>query len=119
MLMLPPSVRIYLCTVPADMRRSFDGLAAMTEEILQRNPLSGHLFVFRNRRGDRVKGVVLGCAMNVSENLRCCAEDEGQALRIPLAGEDSKPPEAAAFKRRGGERSGKVALKGGRWVLGR
>ena len=55
MLMLPPSVRIYLCTVPADMRRSFDGLAAMTEEILQRNPLSGHLFVFHNRRGDRVK----------------------------------------------------------------
>ena len=55
MLILPPSVRIYLCTVPADMRRSFDGLATMTEEILQRNPLSGHLFVFRNRRGDRVK----------------------------------------------------------------
>ena len=55
MLIFPPSVRIYLCTVPADMRRSFDGLSAMTEEILQQNPFSGHLFVFCNRRGDRVK----------------------------------------------------------------
>jgi transposase len=37
------------------MRRSFDGLAAMVEKVLGDNPLSGHLFVFRNRRGDRVK----------------------------------------------------------------
>jgi len=55
MLSLPPSVRIFLCTQPADMRRSFDGLAALTEEVIGENPLSGHLFVFRNRRGDRVK----------------------------------------------------------------
>ena len=37
------------------MRRSFDGLARMTEEILTADPFSGHLFVFRNRRGDRLK----------------------------------------------------------------
>jgi transposase len=55
MLSLPPSVRIFLCVPPADMRRSFDGLAAMTEEVIGQSPLSGHLFVFRNRRGDRVK----------------------------------------------------------------
>ena len=55
MLSLPPSVRIYLCLHPTDMRRSFDGLAAMTAEIMGENPLSGHLFVFRNRRGDRIK----------------------------------------------------------------
>lgn len=52
---LPPSVRIFLCVPAADMRRSFDGLAAMTQEVIGQNPLSGHLFVFRNRRGDRVK----------------------------------------------------------------
>jgi hypothetical protein len=52
---LPPAVRIYLATAPADMRRGFDGLAALTTQILGQNPLSGHLFVFRNRRGDRVK----------------------------------------------------------------
>lgn len=37
------------------MRRGFDGLAAMTREIIGADPLSGHLFVFRNRRRDRMK----------------------------------------------------------------
>jgi transposase len=55
MLSLPPSVRIYLCTTPTDMRRGFDGLAALTRDILQEDPFSGHLFVFHNRRADRVK----------------------------------------------------------------
>jgi len=55
MLMLPPSVRIFICLTPADMRRSLDGLAAMTREILREDPLSGHLFVYFNRRRDRVK----------------------------------------------------------------
>jgi transposase len=55
MLTLPPSVRIFVCLAPADMRRSLDGLAAMTREILREDPLSGHLFVFFNRRRDRTK----------------------------------------------------------------
>jgi transposase len=55
MLSLPPSVRIFLCTQPTDMRRSFDGLAALTREVLQQEVLSGHLFVFFNRRRDRTK----------------------------------------------------------------
>jgi transposase len=37
------------------MRKSFDTLAAIVQEVLQQNPLSGHLFVFRSKRGDRVK----------------------------------------------------------------
>jgi transposase len=48
-------VRIYLCLAPADMRRSFDGLARMAVEAVGGDPFSGHLFVFRNRRGDRLK----------------------------------------------------------------
>ena len=55
MINLPPAVRIFLATSPADMRRGFDGLAALTTSVLGQNPLSGHLFVFRNRRGDRLK----------------------------------------------------------------
>ena len=55
MLSLPLPVRILICTKHADMRRSFDGLAALVQEYLGADPLSGHLFVFRNRRGDRVK----------------------------------------------------------------
>lgn len=57
MLSLPPSVRIYLCRIPADMRRSFDGLAALAQTVVGQDPLSGHLFVFRNRRGDRLKAL--------------------------------------------------------------
>jgi len=55
MLSLPSSVRIYLGTQPADMRRSFDGLAFLVQQFLQGDPLSGHLFVFRNKAGDRIK----------------------------------------------------------------
>jgi transposase len=55
MLSLPASVRILLCLQPTDMRRSFDGLAAMVEHILRESPVSGHLFVFANKRRDRVK----------------------------------------------------------------
>lgn len=55
MLRLPVSVRVFLCLAPVDMRRSFDGLASMAEQLVRQDPLSGHLFVFRSRRGDRVK----------------------------------------------------------------
>ena len=55
MLNLPPSVRILLAREPADMRKGFDGLAHLVQSVLQEDPLSGHLFVFRNRRGDRIK----------------------------------------------------------------
>ena len=55
MLSLPPSVRILLCSQPTDMRKSFDTLAALVRDGLKGDPLSGHLFVFRNRAGDRLK----------------------------------------------------------------
>jgi len=55
MLGLTSAVRIFVCTTPADMRRSFDGLAGMASELVGEDPLSGHLFLFRNRRRDRLK----------------------------------------------------------------
>jgi transposase len=55
MLNLPPSVRILLAREPADMRKGFDGLSNLVQGVLKEDPLSGHLFVFRNRRGDRIK----------------------------------------------------------------
>jgi len=68
MMMLPPAVRVFVALQPADLRRGFDGLAALTHEVLRQDPLSGHLFVFWNRRRDRVKilfwdrgGYVLWC----------------------------------------------------------
>ena len=47
--------RIWVCVQPQDGRKSFDGLQAVVRDHLARDPLSGDLFVFRNRRGDRLK----------------------------------------------------------------
>jgi transposase len=55
MLNLALPSRVFVCTQPADMRRSFDGLAALVQQHLECDPLSGDLFVFRSKRGDRVK----------------------------------------------------------------
>jgi len=55
MLMLPPTVRVHLALAPADMRCAFDGLTARVVSVLQQDPFSGHLFVFRNKRRDRIK----------------------------------------------------------------
>ena len=55
MMHLPASVRVYVCTVPCDMRRSFDGLHALVTTAMQLDAFGGHLFVFSNRRRDRVK----------------------------------------------------------------
>ena len=55
MLTLALPSRIFVCTTPADMRKSFDGLAALVQQHLECDPLSGDLFVFRSKRGDRVK----------------------------------------------------------------
>ena len=53
--MIPAGTRVYFATEPADLRRSFDGLAATTLERLGRDPREGGLFVFLNRRGNQVR----------------------------------------------------------------
>jgi len=55
MLSLPSSVRVFICSRPTDMRFAFDRLASMAESLVLQDPLSGHLFVFRNRGGDKIK----------------------------------------------------------------
>lgn len=55
MLSLPPAVRIFLATQPTDMRKQFDGLAIEVRRVIAQDPLSGHLFVFFNRRRTLVK----------------------------------------------------------------
>jgi transposase len=55
MMHLPASVRVYLCTSPCDMRRSFDGLHALVTGAMQLDAFGGHLFVFSNKRRDRIK----------------------------------------------------------------
>jgi transposase len=53
--MLPSGVKIYLARQPTDLRKSIDGLALLAKSVIQQDPLSGHLFVFVNRVGHRVK----------------------------------------------------------------
>jgi transposase len=52
---LPTGTRIWLAAGITDMRKGFDGLAAVVQTQLAEDPYSGHVFVFRGRRGDRVK----------------------------------------------------------------
>ena len=51
----PTGVRVWLAAGATDMRKGFDGLAASVQTQLSEDPFSGHLFVFRGRRGDRLK----------------------------------------------------------------
>ena len=55
MIPVPSWVRVWLATGHTDMRKGFPGLALQVQEVLRRNPLGGHLFVFRGRRSDLLK----------------------------------------------------------------
>jgi len=55
MLNLSRTTRVFLATEPTDMRKGFDGLFALVESVINEDPFSGHLFVFRNHRRDRLK----------------------------------------------------------------
>jgi transposase len=54
MTLLPPNVRVHLALSYIDMRKGIDGLAMLVQGVLRQDPFSGHLFVFRGRRGDCV-----------------------------------------------------------------
>jgi len=58
MLSFPPTVQVYIAREPVDMRKSYDGLSGCVEQLLAADPLSGHLFVFFNRRANQVKILV-------------------------------------------------------------
>ena len=55
MFSVPGHVKIFVALEPTDMRRGFPGLSGQVQSTLQQDPLSGHLFLFRNRRRDRIK----------------------------------------------------------------
>ena len=55
MMAVPPGAALYLCTQPTDMRKSFDGLSGIVRSEFGREPDDGSLFLFINRRRDRIK----------------------------------------------------------------
>lgn len=60
MLTIPPSVKLWYAPQPVDFRLGFDGLFSLVKSRLAADPLSGHLFIFRNRSADRVKVLYWG-----------------------------------------------------------
>jgi transposase len=57
---MPVAVKLWYCPDPVDMRLGFDGLFALVQNRLNADPLSGHLFIFRNRTADRLKVLYWG-----------------------------------------------------------
>ncbi len=55
MLMLPASVKVFVCARPTDMRCGFNKLSMLAEQVMDQDPLTGHLFVFFNKSGDKCK----------------------------------------------------------------
>ncbi len=55
MIPVPTNTKVWLSAGVTDMRKGFNGLSALAEKVLKQNPYSGHLFVFRGRRGDLIK----------------------------------------------------------------
>jgi transposase len=103
--MIPASVRIFVCTQPQDMRRAFDGLALATRQVLGEDPQSGALFLFVNKRANRVKllwwdrnGYCLLCkrlhrakfVLPVGDGDRSSVRIDGQQLAKILAGVEKK-----------------------------
>jgi transposase len=58
MMLLPRAVKVYVATAPCNLRKSFDGLSNEVREVLGKDPLCGHVFVFLNRRKTQVKLVL-------------------------------------------------------------
>jgi transposase len=55
MIPMPAEMRIWVACGTTDMRRGFDGLAMMVQNVLKKSPYCGHMFVFRGKRADRIK----------------------------------------------------------------
>ena len=74
MIHLPASVRVYLCLMACDMRKSFDGLHRLVREHLELDALGGHLFVFASRRRDQTRFCIpiglRGCRVPLASSVR-------------------------------------------------
>ena len=57
MITLAPGTKVFLACRPVDLRNGFDGLAAKAQQIIGADPFSGHVFLFRGKRGDYLRGL--------------------------------------------------------------
>ena len=95
------AVRVYLYTLPADMRKGFDTLAACVQEFLKQDPLSGDLFLFVSRGRDRLKISVRGPG-----RLLPVGPAAGRRPVSPAACVQGRPPERGTESQRTGHAPG-------------
>ena len=89
MIPVPASTRVWLAAGVTDMRKGFNGLAALAEKVLAQDPYSGHLLVFRGRRGDLVKVIWFdgqGACLFSKRLERGCQPFRACAAHRPLPG---------------------------------
>ncbi len=116
MIPIPTGARVWLVTGHTDMRKGFDGLALIVQETLKRDPHSGHLFVFRGRRGSLVK-----CLWSDGQGLCLFSKrlERGRFLWPSLADGNGDDLDGAAFLSAFGHRlahaAGDMASDGG-WI---
>ena len=101
MLSLALPGRIFVCMLPTDMRKSFDSLAALVQTHLDQDALSGDLFVFHSRRGDRIKllfwdedGYML-CNKRLEEGIFVLPAADGKRVAVGAHGLVLRPAELA------------------------
>jgi transposase len=92
MILLPAPVRIFLCTRSTDLRKSFDGLSGLVQECFSQDLLTGHLFLFLNRRRDRIKilsfdrdGLAIWCKRLETGSFQMPPVAAGDGIEIPPA----------------------------------
>jgi len=92
MLQITPQMKILVATEPADFRKGIDGLARLCKETLRRDPFSGTVFVFRNRRGTAIKVLVYD-----GQGFWLCQKrlSEGRFRWWPKSATDNNAPLAA------------------------
>jgi transposase len=83
MLIIPSSVKIRLALGHTDMRKGFDSLAVLVQEVLKKDPFSGHLFAFRGRKADTMKIPVLGWERPLSVHQAAAAGPLHLAVAVP------------------------------------
>ena len=120
---LSAAVRVFLCTRPTDLRKGFDGLSGLVQECFSQDLLTGHLFLFLNRRRDRIKilyfdrdGLAIWYKKQASDYTRPCpftgnlGHTDNRAGRPITAGGVGSHQESSRARRRPMSRSGSALV---------
>ena len=94
---VPSSTRVWLAAGVTDMRKQFNGLSALAEGVLKQDPYSGHLFVFRGRRGDLIKIVWWDGQGVVSQSFRGAEDSSNIGHTYSASAANCAKPDSSAW----------------------